>query len=41
MKNFLNQKNIKIFNATNGGMLDVFPIVDYNDLLKTNEKNNS
>lgn len=34
MKEFLNSKGVKIFNSTEGGMLDVFPRVNYADLIK-------
>lgn len=34
----LTQKNIKIFNATKGGMLEVFPRIEYDELFKINLK---
>ncbi len=34
MNEFLNSKGVKIFNATEGGLLDVFPRVRYSDLVK-------
>ncbi len=38
-KNFSDQKNVKIINATVGGNLDVFPRENYNDLFKSFDKN--
>ena len=34
MKDYLHSQNISIFNATNGGMLDVFPRISLEELLK-------
>ena len=34
MKEFLISKGVKVFNATEGGMLDVFPRANYKDLFK-------
>lgn len=36
MKEFLNEHGVEVFNATNGGMLDVFPRVKYEDLFEEN-----
>lgn len=33
IKEYLNHHNVNIHNATNGGMLDVFPRVNYDDIL--------
>ena len=34
MKEYLNHKGVFIYNATRGGMLDVFPRVVYEDLFR-------
>lgn len=38
MKKYLNSKNIAIYNATKGGMLDVFPRVKYDDVINSSNK---